>query len=67
MAQLRIRWKKSTIGYPERQRETIRSLGLRRLNAVVVLEDTPTVRGMAHAVRHLVEMTEVPAGEQAGG
>ena len=67
MAQLRIRWKKSTIGYPERQRETIRSLGLRRLNAVVVLEDTPTVRGMAHAVRHLVEMTEVPVGEQAGG
>lgn len=67
MAQLRIRWKKSTIGYPERQRETIRSLGLRRLNAVVVLEDTPTVRGMAHAVRHLVEMTEVPAGEQVGG
>lgn len=66
MAQLRIRWKKSTIGYPERQRGTIRSLGLRRLNAEVVLDDTPTVRGMCHAVRHLVEVTEVSAPGQAG-
>jgi large subunit ribosomal protein L30 len=68
MATLRIRWKKSTIGYRQRQRDTIRSLGLRRLNAVVEREDTPVVRGMVQAVQHLVEVTEVqdaePSGEQ---
>ena len=59
MAVLRIRYKKSFIGYNQRQRDTIRSLGLRRLNAVVEREDSPTVRGMILAVRHLVEVTEV--------
>jgi large subunit ribosomal protein L30 len=67
MARLQVRWKKSTIGYPQRQRETIRSLGLRRLNAVVEHEDTPTVRGMVHAVRHLVEVTEIAEDGGTGG
>ena len=67
MAQLEIRWKKSTIGYCQRQRDTIRTLGLRRLNHVVRREDTPSVRGLLHAVRHLVEVTEVVAGDGAGG
>jgi large subunit ribosomal protein L30 len=66
MAILRIRWKKSTIGYRQRQRDTIRSLGLRRLNAVVEREDTPVVRGMVHAVQHLVEVTEVPDAQPSG-
>jgi large subunit ribosomal protein L30 len=67
MALLQIRWKKSTIGYNQRQRETIRTLGLRRLNQVVEREDTPTVRGLVLAVRHLVEVTEVDADDAAGG
>jgi large subunit ribosomal protein L30 len=66
MAQLRIRYTKSAIGYNERQRETIRSLGLRRLNAEVVREDSPTVRGMVHAVRHLVRVTEIPGDTSTG-
>lgn len=66
MARLRIRWKKSTIGYPQRQRDTIRTLGLRRLNAVVEREDSPAVRGLVFAVRHLVEVHEI-ADEQSAG
>jgi large subunit ribosomal protein L30 len=67
MARLRIRYKKSSIGYNQRQRETIRSLGLIKLNRVVEREDTPTVRGMLHAVRHLVEVVEVPDDTSSGG
>ncbi len=66
MALLRIRWKKSTIGYNQQQRATIRSLGFKRLNAIVEREDTPVVRGMLHAVRHLVEVTEVQAEQPSG-
>lgn len=67
MARLRIRYKKSSIGYNRRQRETIRSLGLVKLNRVVEREDTPTVRGMLQAVRHLVEVVEVPDDTSTGG
>ena len=67
MARLRIRYKKSSIGYNRRQRETIRSLGLIKLNRVVEREDTPTVRGMLQAVRHLVEVVEVPDDASTGG
>ncbi len=67
MARLRIRYKKSSIGYNQRQRETIRSLGLVKLNRVVEREDTPTVRGMLQAVRHLVEVVEVPDDTSTGG
>jgi large subunit ribosomal protein L30 len=67
MARIRIRWKKSAIGYNQRQRDTIRSLGLRRLNAVVEREDTPSVRGMIQQVRHLVEVAEVGDAERTGG
>ncbi len=58
MAQLRITWKKSTNGRPERQERTIRALGLRRLNHTVVHEDSPQIRGMVRAVAHLVECVE---------
>lgn len=49
-----IRWVKSQIGYDQRQRATLRGLGLKRLNQRVELEDTPSVRGMIRKVRHLV-------------
>ncbi len=55
MAKLEIKWKKSTIGRPKRQRDTIKALGLRKLNQVVVHEDTPQIRGMLRVVEHLVE------------
>ena len=56
---LRIKYVKSAIGYNERQKRTIRALGLRRLGDVVEQDDTPVIRGMVNRVGHLVEVTEV--------
>jgi large subunit ribosomal protein L30 len=60
MAKLRITWKKSAIGYAKDQKETIRVLGLKRLGHTIEQNDTRSVRGMIHKVRHLVEVEEVP-------
>ncbi|MCS6802370.1 MAG: 50S ribosomal protein L30 [Chloroflexota bacterium] len=59
MSKLRITWTKSTIGYSQRQRDTIRSLGLRRLHQTVEHEDTPSIRGLIAKVRHLVTVEKV--------
>ncbi len=58
---LRITWVKSSIGYPERQKGTIRALGLRRLGQSVEHQDTPVIRGMINKVSHLVEVQEETA------
>ncbi|MBI2369929.1 MAG: 50S ribosomal protein L30 [Deltaproteobacteria bacterium] len=55
--------RRSVIGYPVRQRQTVRGLGLRRLHQTVVVDDTPAVRGMLQHVAHLVEVRE-SAGEE---
>ena len=60
MAKLKITLKRSLIGRPEDQRRTVRSLGLRKLNQTVVKEDHPSIRGMIHHVKHLVEVRELP-------
>jgi large subunit ribosomal protein L30 len=59
MARLQVEQKKSTIGCKPNQRETLRSLGLKRIGDVVVQQDRPEIRGMVHTVRHLVTVTEV--------
>jgi len=56
---IQIKWVKSSIGYDRRQRATLRGLGLRRLQQSVKLEDTPAVRGMIHAVKHLIAVEDV--------
>jgi large subunit ribosomal protein L30 len=53
---LRVRQVRSGIGFPERQRQTLRGLGLRRMLQVVELEDTPAVRGMITSIAHLVQV-----------
>ena len=53
-ARIAVLWKKSQIGYDRRQRATLRGLGLKRVGQRVEIEDTPSVRGMIRAVRHLV-------------
>lgn len=58
MAKLRIKWVKSSIGYPKDQKETIRSLGFHKLQQTVEHEDQPVIRGMIHKVRHLVQVEE---------
>ncbi|GIL14769.1 MAG: 50S ribosomal protein L30 [Chloroflexi bacterium] len=56
---LRVTLRRSLIGYEQSQRDTVRSLGLRRINHEVTVPDTPQVRGMLFKVRHLVEVEEV--------
>lgn len=56
---VRITYVKSMIGYREKQRETLRSLGLRRLGQSVEHPDTPSVRGMIAKVQHLVRVEEL--------
>ena len=59
MAKLRITYVKSAIGYSKNQKETVRSLGLHKLNSTVVQNDTPAIRGMIFKVRHLVKAEEI--------
>lgn len=59
MARLQVKQIKSTIGCKPNQRETIRTLGLKRIGQVVVKEDRPEIRGMIRTVRHLVAVEEV--------
>jgi len=56
---LRITLVKSPIGYSKRHKETIRALGLRRMNQTVEQADRPTLWGMIAFVNHLVEVEEV--------
>ena len=58
MAQLKITLKKSPISQKKDQQLTVRSLGLRRVRQTVVYEDSRTLRGMLHKVRHLIEVEE---------
>lgn len=53
---IRVRQVKSGIGYSGKQKATLKGLGLRRLQQVVELEDTPAVRGMINKVAHLVRI-----------
>ena len=56
---IRITYVRSAIGRTERQKRTIRSLGLHRLGDSVEHDDSPAVRGMVESVRHLVKVEEV--------
>jgi large subunit ribosomal protein L30 len=59
MARLKITQTRSGIGKKENQRQTLRSLGLKRVHDVVVQEDRPEIRGMVATVPHLVSVEEV--------
>ena len=59
MAQLKVTQLKSGFGGKQNQRDTLRSLGLKRIGDTVVKEDRPEIRGMVNAVRHLVSVEEV--------
>jgi len=59
MTKLRITYTKSAIGYSQDQKDTVRSLGLRKLNSTALHDDTPSIRGMAFKVRHLVTVEEL--------
>jgi large subunit ribosomal protein L30 len=59
MAKLLITYKKSAIGYSERQKRTIQALGFHKLNQTVEHSDSPVIRGMINKVAHLVRVEEV--------
>jgi large subunit ribosomal protein L30 len=58
MSSLTVTQRRSKNGANQKQRDTLRSLGLRRIGHTVEVNDTVQSRGMVHAVRHLVEVQE---------
>jgi large subunit ribosomal protein L30 len=56
---LRVKLVRSTIGNKQDQRDTVRTLGLRKMHQVVELPDTPVTRGMINKVIHLLKVEEV--------
>ncbi len=58
MSTLIITQVKSANGTNGRQRDTLRSLGLRGIGKSVEREDSPQLRGMVHAIRHLITVEE---------
>ena len=58
MAKLNIVWVKSSIGYSQDQKRTLKALGFRRLNQTVTHNDSASIRGMINKVRHLVQVEE---------
>ena len=58
MASFAIKQVRSANGSNQKQRDTLRSLGLRRIGHTVERPDSPQLRGMVHAVRHLVTVEE---------
>ncbi len=59
MAKVRISQVRSVIGRPERQKRTIKALGLGKINKSVEVELTPQIDGMINKVSHLVAVTQL--------
>lgn len=59
MAKVRISQIRSTIKRPEKQKRTIKALGLGKINKSVEVELTPQISGMINKVSHLVSVTEL--------
>ena len=63
MPQIRVTQIRSKIGGTQGQRDTLRSLGLKRIRHSVIKEDRPEIRGMVRTVAHLVTVEEIAEGE----
>lgn len=59
MKKLKVTLKRSLIGSNQKQRATVKGLGLRKLHQERVVDNTPAVRGMIKKVLHLVDVAEV--------
>ena len=57
-AKIRIQYYRSTIACPVKQKETVRSLGLRKLNQIVERPDNPSMRGAVEKIPHLIRIIE---------
>ncbi len=63
---LKITLVKSPIGYPRDQKDTVKRLGLRKLNQTVIKDDVPQIRGMIRKVKHLLKVEEVDVEDEGG-
>ena len=59
MEKLRIKQVRSVIGHPERQKRTMRALGLRKINHTREVEATPQILGMIEKVKHLISVEAI--------
>lgn len=59
MKKIEITQSRSVIGTPEKQRKTMRGLGLRKIGHTVVKEDKPEIRGMIRKISHLLKVKEI--------
>lgn len=57
-SKIKIKQVKSGIDFPERQKRTLRALGIRKMNQVVEKDATPEILGMVEKVKHLVEVVK---------
>jgi len=63
---LKVSLHRSTIGTTDRQKATVKGLGLRKVGDVRVLDNTPAIRGMIRRVLHLVDATEIDSELELG-
>jgi large subunit ribosomal protein L30 len=54
--QIKVTLVRSPCGFQPKHRETVRGLGLKRMHQTVVLEDTPSVRGMVNKIEYMVRV-----------
>ena len=59
MSRLKVSQVRSGIGGKQNQRDTLRTLGLKRVGDVAIKEDRPEIRGMVNTVSHLITVEEV--------
>ncbi len=59
MKKIRIKQTRSGIGRPERQKRTLRALGLRKMHQTVEHDATPQILGMVEKIKHLVVIEEI--------
>jgi len=58
-ARLKVTQVKSGVGNSQRQRDSLRTLGLKRIGDIIVKDDSLVVRGLVRAVAHLVKVEEI--------
>ena len=59
MARIKVKLVRSVIDRPERQKRTVKALGLGKIGSSKEVENTPQIAGMVAAVQHLIEVTEL--------
>ncbi len=59
MSELKITLKRSIIGRPQNQRDTVKALGLNKMHATVVKPNNVAIKGMVNTVSHLVDVEEI--------